>query len=112
VVLHRNSHFAEEMSSNDRFYLRERLKAHPVNLFKKVSIKRFLSHGVKFRSDGNLLEIDGFDTVVVSDAMTSIKKPLELFRDRPIAVHVIGDAKSPRTIQFAQSEAEEVGRQI
>ena len=112
VVLHRNSHFAEEMSSNDRFYLRERLKAHPVKLFKKVSIKRFLSHGVKFRSDGNLLEIDGFDTVVVSDAMTSIKKPLELFRDRPIAVHVIGDAKSPRTIQFAQSEAEEVGRQI
>ena len=112
VVLHRKSHFAEEMSSNDRFYLRERLKAHPVKLFKKVSIKRFLPHGVEFLSDGNLLEIDGFDTVVVSDAMTSIKKPLELFKGRPIDLHVIGDAKSPRTIQFAQSEAEEIGRMI
>ncbi|CAB5160492.1 2,4-dienoyl-CoA reductase [NADPH] (EC [Olavius algarvensis associated proteobacterium Delta 3] len=112
VVLHRKAHFAEEMSSNDRFYLRERLTAHPVTLFKKVSIKRFFPHGVSFLSNGRPLEIDGFDTVVVSDAMTSIKKPLELFKDRAVDVHVIGDAKSPRTIQFAVGEAEEIGRQI
>lgn len=112
VVLHRKSHYAEEMSSNDRFYLRERLKAHPVKLFKNVSIQQFLPHGVKFRSDGVVQKLDRFDSVVVSDTMTSIRKPMELLKHRGMEVLLIGDAKSPRTIQFAVSEAEEIGRQI
>ena len=112
VVLHRKSHFAEEMSSNDRFYLRERLKAHPVKLYKNVSVKRFVPRGVMFQSNGHSFEIDNVDTVVVSDTMTAIRKPLELFKNRAIDLHVIGDVKSPRTIQFAVGEAEEIGRQI
>ena len=112
VVLHRKAHFAEEMSSNDRFYLRERLNAHPVHLFKKISLQRFLPRGVAFRSNGKHQVLDGFDTVVVSDTMTPIRKPLELLKRRGMEVHIIGDVKHPRTIQFAMSEAEEIGRHI
>ena len=39
-LLNRYRHFAEEMSSNDRFYLRERLKRDNVVLYKKVKIKK------------------------------------------------------------------------
>jgi pyruvate/2-oxoglutarate dehydrogenase complex dihydrolipoamide dehydrogenase (E3) component len=41
AVLNRKRHFAEEMASNDRFYLRERLKRESVHLFKQVSVKAF-----------------------------------------------------------------------
>jgi pyruvate/2-oxoglutarate dehydrogenase complex dihydrolipoamide dehydrogenase (E3) component len=41
AVLNRKRHFAEEMSSNDRFYLRERLKRDNVHLYKRVAVKKF-----------------------------------------------------------------------
>ena len=44
--------------------------------------------------------------------MTPIRKALELFEDTPIPVHVIGDAKSPRILMHAISEAEDMGRAI
>ncbi|MGD9215624.1 MAG: NADH:flavin oxidoreductase, partial [Desulfobacteraceae bacterium] len=38
VVLHRGAHFAQEMSANDRYYLRERLKRPTITLCKRVTI--------------------------------------------------------------------------
>ncbi len=49
VVLNRKKSFAEEMSSNDRFYLRERLNNAKVPLYKNVSIKKFTGNGVVFK---------------------------------------------------------------
>ncbi len=36
----------------------------------------------------------------------------ELFKDTDIPVHLIGDAKSPRILMHAISEAEDIGRAI
>ncbi|MCK5838111.1 MAG: FAD-dependent oxidoreductase, partial [Desulfobacula sp.] len=52
VVLNRKKSFAEEMSSNDRYYLRERLKKGKVSLYKNVSIKAFNDDGVMFKAHG------------------------------------------------------------
>ena len=112
VVLNRGRHFAEELSAHDRYYLRERLKTHDVKLFKGVKIKKVLKDGVVFRSDREEIHLDAFDTVVVAEKMTGIRKPLELFKDLDLPVHVIGDVKSPRNIMLAISEAEELGRSL
>ena len=112
AVLNRKRHFAEEMSSNDRFYLRERLKRDSVRLYKQVSVKSFLADGVVFRSGGEEIRLEGFDTVVISEKMTPIRKAAELFKDSGIPVHVIGDSKNPRIIMHALSEAEEIAREI
>ncbi|GBC60752.1 NADH:flavin oxidoreductase [Desulfonema ishimotonii] len=112
VVLNRKRHFAEEMSSNDRFYLRERLKKGNVKLYKQASVKKFLSDGVLFTSRGEEVQLDGFDTIVISEKMSPIRQAAELFKDGDIPVHIIGDAKSPRIIMHALSEAEEIGRDI
>ncbi len=112
VVLNRKRHFAEEMSSNDRFYLRERLKRACVRLHKQVSVKAFLPDGAVFRSKGEEFRIKGFDTVVISEKMTPIRKTAELFKETDIPVHIIGDAKSPRIIMHALIEAEEIGRAV
>jgi 2,4-dienoyl-CoA reductase-like NADH-dependent reductase (Old Yellow Enzyme family)/thioredoxin reductase len=112
AVLNRKRHFGEEMSANDRFYLRERLKRDSVKLYKQVSVKEFLPDGAVFRSGDEDFRLEGFDTVVISEKMTPIRKVSELFKGTDIPVHIIGDAKSPRILMHALSEAEEIGREI
>jgi pyruvate/2-oxoglutarate dehydrogenase complex dihydrolipoamide dehydrogenase (E3) component len=110
VVLHRGQHFAEEMAANDRYYLRERLKQTRVSLYKQVAIKNFLPSGVEFRVKGENIRLDAFDTVVLAEKMFPIRQSLQLLKGSPIPVHVIGDAKSPRVIQNAISDGEDIGR--
>ena len=112
AVLNRRRHFAEEMSSNDRFYLRERLKRDSVQLFKQVTVKTFTDDGAVFTSAGEPVTLEGFDTVVMAEAMTSVRDARQLLERRGLNVHVIGDAKTPRNLMLAQSEAEEVGRTL
>jgi 2,4-dienoyl-CoA reductase-like NADH-dependent reductase (Old Yellow Enzyme family)/ribulose 1,5-bisphosphate synthetase/thiazole synthase len=112
VVLNRKRHFAEEMSSNDRFYLRERLKEECVRLFKQVNVKSFTDDGVQFTTAGNPETLEGFDTVVVAEGMAPVRDAKQMLAARKVDVHVIGDAKEPRNLMLAMSEAEEIGRVI
>jgi 2,4-dienoyl-CoA reductase-like NADH-dependent reductase (Old Yellow Enzyme family)/thioredoxin reductase len=112
VVLNRKGHFAEELSANDRYYLRERLNQHCVKLFKQVRIEKFLDNGVAFRTKGEEILLEAFDTVIISEKMTPIRKPIEVLKAHNSPVHVIGDAKSPRILMHAISEGEELGRSL
>ncbi len=110
VVLHRKDHFAEELSSNDRYYLRERLKKGGVTLYKQVTVKAILPDGIKFSVNGRLETLKPFDAVVLADVMAPLREGINLLRKRNLPVHIIGDAKSPRHLMYAISEGEEVGR--
>ncbi|MEE4111794.1 MAG: FAD-dependent oxidoreductase [Desulfobacteraceae bacterium] len=112
AVLNRKRHFAEEMASNDRFYLRERLKRDTIHLFKQVAVKTFTDDGVVFTTAGQPMSLAGYDTVVVAEAMTSVREAKPMLDRRKIDLYVIGDAKSPRNLMLAQSEAEEIGRTV
>jgi pyruvate/2-oxoglutarate dehydrogenase complex dihydrolipoamide dehydrogenase (E3) component len=112
AVLNRKRHFADEMSSNDRFQLRERLKRDRVHLFKQVAVKKFTDDGVTFTTAGHATTLEGFDTVVVAEAMTPVRDAKPLLDRRDIDVFVIGDARTPRNLMLAQSEAEEIGRSL
>jgi len=112
MVLNRGRHFAEEMSSNDRFYLRERLNRHGVKLYKNVVVEAFLDRGARIRTGGATETIEDMDALVIAEGMTAIRPDRRLFADRPIAVHTIGDAKAPRNLMLAIAEGEELGRSI
>jgi thioredoxin reductase len=112
VVLNRRDHFAEDMSSNDRYYLRERLKRGGIVLHKNVQIHSFLEDGVDFSSSGRRQELRGFDTVVLADTFVSLREAANLTKGRPARVHFIGDAKQPRHLMYAISEGEELGRAL
>ncbi len=112
VVLNRKNHFAEEMSANDRYYLRERLNNHGIKLYKKISIKKFLDNGVIFTFSGEEKKLTGYDTIAIAEKMTPIKETKAIAEEFKIPVHIIGDAKSPRIIQHAIAEGEELGREI
>jgi len=110
VVLNRKKSFAEEMSSNDRYYLRERLKKGNVALYKNVSIKQFTDDGVVFKSNGEDITLTGFDSVVISEKHSSIREAKKLERKTRVPFHLIGDAKSPRHLMYCISEADEIAR--
>lgn len=113
VVLNRKKSFAEEMSSNDRYYLRERLKKNSVKLYKKVSIQKITDDGAIFKSgtDNEITEIKNFDTIVISEKMTSIKDIKKLSKTTDAKFYFIGDAKDPRHLRYCISEAEELARE-
>jgi len=112
MVLHRDEHFAIEMARNDRTYLRERLKKSNVQLYKSVTIKQFLPTGIIFCVKDNEIRLEGFRDIVISEGMASIRNAANLFRDMDISVHIIGDAKNPRSLLYSQTEADELGRSI
>jgi len=112
VVLNRKKSFAEEMSSNDRYYLRERLKLNNVTLYKNVSVKQFTNDGAIFKSNGEQTTLIGFQSVVISEKHSSIREAKKLERKTKAKFHMIGDAKSPRHLMYCISEAEEIARSI
>ena len=112
VVLNRGRHFGEEMSSNDRFYLRERLNRNKVQLYKNVVVEAFLARGARFRAGEKTDVLEDMDALVISEGMTAIRPDRRLFKDRATAVHMIGDAKEPRNLMLAIAEGEELGRSL
>jgi hypothetical protein len=112
VVLNRKKSFAEEMSSNDRYYLRERLKKGKVNLYKNVAIQAITDDGAVFKSNGETITLKGFDTVVISEKQQPVRDAKKLEKDSNAQFHFIGDAKSPRHLMYCISEAEEIARSV
>ncbi|MCP3899303.1 MAG: NADH:flavin oxidoreductase, partial [Desulfobacteraceae bacterium] len=106
--LNRKSGYATEMSSNDRYYLRERLKENSVKLFKNVSIAKFLKDGVVFKANNEEQSFDNFDTVVIAEKMSPIRETAKLLKNSDIEFHFIGDAKLPRHLMYCISEAQEI----
>lgn len=112
VVLNRKKSFAEEMSSNDRYYLRERLKQNRVTLHKNVSIRSVSADGMALKVNGEALALEGFDTVVISEKHLPVRDMKQLEKETKARFHLIGDAKSPRHLMYCISEAEEIARTV
>jgi 2,4-dienoyl-CoA reductase-like NADH-dependent reductase (Old Yellow Enzyme family) len=112
TVLNRRRHFAEEMSSNDRFYLRERLKRGNIRLYKQVVVKSITGGGAVVKVAGDILELSGFDTFVIAEKMASMRDARSLRAVAGREVHLVGDARSPRQLMVALAEAEELARSL
>jgi 2,4-dienoyl-CoA reductase-like NADH-dependent reductase (Old Yellow Enzyme family)/thioredoxin reductase len=112
TVLHPGRHFGEEMSSNDRFYLRERLKNLGVTLHKQVVVESFLEDGVRFAGETGNISLNAFETVVLADGFSPLREAANLLKARGIQSHFIGDAKAPRHLMYAVAEGEELGRDL
>ncbi len=112
AVLHRGAHFAPEMSANDRYYLRERLKHPAVTLYKKVTIHGFDQDSVSFQHAGGDAEETGFDTVIIAEGGEPVRHALPLLKKIECPIHIVGDANTPRHLMFAIAEGEEAARSI
>ncbi|THB77948.1 MAG: NADH:flavin oxidoreductase [Desulfobacteraceae bacterium] len=111
LVLNRKSSFATEMSSNDRYYLRERLKKNRVTLQKNVTIRSVSNDGITIKVNSEVQTLNGFDTIVISEKYVSITEAREIEKETGVPFVLIGDAKSPRHLMYCISEAEELANE-
>jgi pyruvate/2-oxoglutarate dehydrogenase complex dihydrolipoamide dehydrogenase (E3) component len=103
VVLNRKRHFAEEMSSNDRYYLRERLKRESVKLYKHVAVQRFTDNGGIFTSAGQPFILERFDTIVVAESMSSVRDVKPMLEGAMLNCTSSAMPKHPRHLMLAIS---------
>ena len=90
------------------FYIKIRL----ISQFKKVQIKEVQKNGVQFTSYGEPLILKNIDTVVIAENMVPVREAMNIIKNnqnksKKIKLLTIGDAKKPRNLMLALSEAEE-----
>jgi 2,4-dienoyl-CoA reductase-like NADH-dependent reductase (Old Yellow Enzyme family)/thioredoxin reductase len=112
VVVLGAGHFAPELSPNDRTSLRRRLSAAGVKLYKDAFIREFLPDGLVIRHAGGRETLSGFRDLVIAEGFRSERGAAELLSRLGYETHVLGDAKSPRTLLEITAEADELGRSI
>jgi len=112
VVVLGGDHFAPELAPNDRTFLRQRLSEGGVKLYKRAIIREYRADGlVVDHQDGREI-LTGFGDLVIAEGFRSERGSVDVFRRLGLEVHVLGDAKSPRTLLEATAEADELGRAL
>jgi len=105
-------HFAPELAPNDRTSLRQRLAKAGVRLYKRAFIREFLEGGLVIEHQNGRETLVGFRDVVIAEGFRPERRAAEMFGRLGIETHLLGDAKSPRTLLEITAEADELGRAL
>jgi 2,4-dienoyl-CoA reductase-like NADH-dependent reductase (Old Yellow Enzyme family)/thioredoxin reductase len=105
-------HFAAELAPNDRTSLRRRLAEAGVRLYKRAFIREFLPDGLVIEHKGGRETLVGFRDLVIADGFRPERRLTQLLGRLNLEFHLLGDAKSPRTLLEITAEADELGRAL
>lgn len=105
-------HFAPELAPNDRTSLRRRLSEAGVKLYKRAFIREFLEDGLVIEHKGGRETLVGFRDLVIAEGFRPERRLTSLLTRLGLETHLIGDAKSPRTLLELTAEADELGRAL
>ncbi|HSO59696.1 MAG TPA: FAD-dependent oxidoreductase [Desulfobacterales bacterium] len=105
-------HFAPELAPNDRTSLRQRLAKAGVRLYKRAFIREFLGGGLVIEHQNGRETLTGFRDVVIAEGFRPERRAAEMFGRLGIETHLLGDAKSPRTLLEITAEADELARAL
>ena len=112
VVVLGGEHFAAELSPNDRTSLRRRLAQSGVKLYKRAFIREFRDEGIVVDHAGGQEILIGFRDLVIAEGFRPERRLTALLNRLGFETHLLGDAKSPRTLLEITAEADELGRAL
>ncbi len=101
-----------DMPLGPRHLLLERLRESGVRIIAFAVVKEILEDGVVITRNGQDETIHGIDCIILAKGASSIDGLSGLIADSGIEVHVIGDARNPRTALEAIRQGAEVARKI
>jgi uncharacterized FAD-dependent dehydrogenase len=93
-----------------RSLLVRRLKAKGVEIIVGAKVTEILADGLKYLREGREEILEGMDNVILAMGARSEDTLAEKIAGLPL--HIIGDAKQPRSAMEAIAEGWEVGRKI
>lgn len=103
---------AKDVEATQRFFLTTRLKTLGADIRVNTKIVEVLGDGVRAYTQGRPIEIRGFDTLVAAFGVVPERGLAERIEGMVAELHVIGDAKQPRTAVEAMREANELAVSI
>ncbi len=116
TLIEMNNLIALDMSIQARHLLMQRLREKGIKIMTSVRVEEILPEGIAFSKNGVRDQINGIDCVIlavgaepVNNMATELKKDA---RTDGKGIHLIGDAKEPRSILEATAEGEQVARAI
>ena len=101
---------ALDEKSMARSLLVQRLKAKGVEIIVGATVTEILSDGLKYTREGREERLGGMDNIILAMGARSENALVEQIAGIPL--HIIGDAKQPRSAMEAIAEGWEVGREI
>ncbi|MFO7962335.1 MAG: FAD-dependent oxidoreductase [Desulfobacterales bacterium] len=110
TIVEMTDNLAEDMAIQPRQLLMQRLYDKDIRLFTGVSIKEIHSNRVVIDRNGEKIDIDRIDQVVLAMGAKSVETLSASVGNTVKEVYVIGDAKRPRRALFAIDEGRETGR--
>jgi len=105
-------HFAAELAPNDRTSLRRRLAEAGVRLYKRAFIREFLPDRLVIDHKGGRETLVGFRDLVIAEGFRPERRLTRMLTQLGLEFHLLGDAKSPRTLLEITAEADELGRAL
>ena len=112
VVVLGGEHFAAELAPNDRTSLRRRLADAGVRLYKRAFIREFLPDRLVIEHKGGQETLVGFRDLVIAEGFRPERRLTQMLTRMGLEFHLLGDAKSPRTLLEITAEADELGRAL
>jgi hypothetical protein len=100
------------LAPNDRTSLRRRLAEAGVRLYKRAFIREFLPDRLVIEYQGGQEILAGFRDLVIADGFRPERRLTQLLTQLGLEFHLLGDAKSPRTLLEITAEADELGRAL
>jgi pyruvate/2-oxoglutarate dehydrogenase complex dihydrolipoamide dehydrogenase (E3) component len=112
VVVLGGEHFAPELAPNDRTSLRQRLAQSGVRLYKRAFIREFREDRLIVEHAKGQETLVGFSDLVIAEGFRPERRLTALLNRLGLETHLLGDAKSPRTLLEITAEADELGRAL
>jgi NAD(H)-dependent 7beta-hydroxy-3-oxo-delta4-cholenoic acid oxidoreductase len=103
---------ATDMSPEGRVVLLERIRRKGIEIMLRTEVKEFLEDGVVIERDGREETIRGVECIVLCMGIKPADELAARIGDEVAEVHVIGDAKHPRSLYQAIREGREAAMAI
>ncbi|MBW1829924.1 MAG: FAD-dependent oxidoreductase, partial [Deltaproteobacteria bacterium] len=113
TILEMQRNVAMDMAIPSRHLLMQRLREKGVRIITSCKVEEILDdNALKIIKDGNEEIMHHADHIVLALGTKAVNNLSEVLKEKAYEIHVIGDAKRPRTILEAIAEGAEIARTI
>jgi len=112
TLLEMREEIAMDSMAEPRHLLLDRLREKRVQVLCRAEVKEILDDGVVFVRDGKEEALHGAEYVILAMGVRPADELMTKIQDKVSEVYLIGDAKQPRRVLDATTEAADIGRRI
>lgn len=112
TIVEMTNKFASDMGPTTKYFLRENLKRHGVEILLSTTVKEVIERTVILERNGGRITLDDLDNIIIAVGSLSNRGIYNELKDKIPQLYLVGDAKEPRKALDAIFEGSKVAREI